>query len=184
MITFSSWFWRHRYDTHPLYNSHSSPLGFWQTSGKSCLWKMVRFLEPWLASKIGTLAYPSDIRLLHTSRLLACHLERWRKVTYSYSHSLLTVHVVSLVTPCLKVQSGLISNRSHLDPTWRSRVRSGRLRADSSLDFTFQQGVTNSSPALSCLENNFGGLNEAGDQVVILNSAIDIESTKCERLQI
>ena len=40
-------------------------------------------------------------------------------------------------------------------------------------------------------KNNLGGQNEAGSQVVILNSAIgywilhlDIESTKCERLQI
>ena len=37
------------------------------------------------------------------------------------------LHAILLVTPCWKVQSGLISNRSHPDPTRRSRVGSGWL---------------------------------------------------------
>ena len=61
----------------------------------------------------------------------------------------LTIHIVEmlLVTPCWKVQSGLISNRNYPDLTRRSRVGSVWLRgwADSRTGCTFQQGVTNLS---------------------------------------
>ena len=58
--------------------------------------------------------------------------------------------MVVLVSHCWKVESGLISKRSHPDITRRSRRGSGGLRADIRPDCTFQQCVTNLSPALSC----------------------------------
>ena len=58
--------------------------------------------------------------------------------------------VIILVMPCLKVQCGLISIKSHRHHMRRSRLGYVWLMVDSRLDRTLKQGVTNLSPALPC----------------------------------